>query len=97
MGYGGNAWASPRDDAPRWAEIHRQPAADRSFAIGIGRPRLIHVLYPYEGREVLCTGSVLSYYEYWERDRLTDEEWKAKLDSPAAPPMPDWLTPILAK
>lgn len=97
MGYGGNAWASPRDDAPRWAEIHRQPAADRSFAIGIGRPRLIHVLYPYEGREVLCTGSVMSYYEYWERDRLTDEEWKAKLDSPAAPPMPDWLTPILAK
>ena len=97
MGYGGNAWASPHDDAPRWAEVHRQPAADRGFAIGIGRPRLIHVLYPYEGREVLCTGSVLSYYEYWERNRLTDEEWKAKLDSPAAPPPPDWLTPDLAR
>jgi len=97
MGYGGNAWASPRDDAPRWTEIHRQPAADRSFAIGIGRPRLIHVLYPYEGREVLCTGSVMSYYEYWERDRLTDKQWKAKLDSRAAPPPPDWLAPFVAK
>lgn len=97
MGYGGNAWASPRDDAPRWAEIHRQPAADRGLAIGIGRPRLIHVLYPYEGREVLCTGSVMSYYEYWERDRLTDEQWRAKLDSPSAPPPPEWLTPFMAR
>jgi hypothetical protein len=97
MGYDDSSWMMPRDDAPRWTEIHRQPAADRGFAIGIGRPRLIHVLYPYEGREVLCTGSVMSYYEYWERDRLTDEEWKAKLDSPAAPPPPDWLAPILAK
>ncbi|HLP08463.1 MAG TPA: DUF3160 domain-containing protein, partial [Opitutaceae bacterium] len=97
MGYGGNAWVSPRDDAPRCAEVHRQPTADRGFAVGIGRPRLIHVLYPYEGREVLCTGSVMSYYEYWERDRLNDEEWKAKLDSSAAPPPPDWLTPYLAR
>ena len=55
------------------------------------------MLYPYEGREVLCTGSVMSYYEYWERDRLTDDEWKAKLDSPAAPPPPDWLAPFVAK
>ena len=33
----------------------------------------------------------------WERDRLTDDEWKAKLDSPAAPPPPDWLAPFVAK
>lgn len=97
MGYDDSSWMIPRDDSPRWAEVHRQPAADRGFAVGIGRPRLIHVLYPYEGREVLCTGSVMSYYEYWERDRLTDEQWKAKLDSPAAPPPPDWLAPYLAK
>ena len=97
MGYAETSWMMPRDDAPRWAEVHRQPAADRGFAVGIGRPRLIHVLYPYEGHEVLCTGSVMSYYEYWERDRLTDEQWKAKLDSPDAPAMPDWLTPYLAR
>ncbi len=97
MGYAESSWMIPRDDAPRWAEVHRQPTADRTFAIGTGRPRLIHVLYPYEGREVLCTGSVMSYYEYWENGHLTDEEWKAKLDSPAAPPPPDWLTPFMAR
>jgi hypothetical protein len=30
-------------------------------------------------------------------NRLTDEEWKAKLDSPAAPPPLDWIAPFVAK
>ncbi len=44
------------------------------------------------------TFTVLSYYKEWTpTKRLTDAEWKQKLDSPAAPPPPDWLAPILAK
>lgn len=97
-GYFGNAWLVPRDDAPRWAAVARDPATDTQRAVGIGRPRLIHLLYPYAGEEVLCTGAVLSYYEYAEAGHsLTDEEWKRKLDSAAAPQMPTWVTPFLAR
>ena len=97
MGYYGNSWGTPKDDAPRWVEIHRDPNIGKSLAVGVGRPRPIYVLYPWNGGEILCRGSVMSYYEYWETGHLTDEEWKAKLDSKDAPPMPSWIMPLVAK
>ena len=79
------------------ASIVRDPTTDTQLAVGIGRARLIHVLYPYGDGEVLCTGAVMSYYEYPETaPPLTDFEWRTKLDSPAAPPLPEWLKPYLA-
>ncbi len=97
-GYFGNSWLTPRDDAPRWASVARDPNTDTQLAVGIGRARLIHVLYPYGDGEVLCTGAVMSYYEYPEPGTpLTDVEWRTKLDSPAAPPLPEWLKPYLAR
>jgi len=97
MGYEGNSYESPKDDAPRWAEVHRNNQKDYSLAIGVGRPRIIYVLYPWNGMEILCQGSVMSYFEYHSRERLTDAEWKQLLDSPQAPAQPDWLQPYLAK
>lgn len=97
MGYDGNSWLSPKDDAPRWVEIHRDPNVGKSLAVGVGRPRKLYVLYPWNGGEILCRGSVMSYYEYWEPGHLTDEEWKAKLDSKGAPSMPSWIAPIVAR
>jgi hypothetical protein len=99
MGYFGNTWISPRDDAPRWAKVHRFSLAqgDESLAVGVGRARLLHVLYPWNGGEILCQGAVLPYYEYREKERLTDEEWRAKLDSPDAPPQPDWIEAITVR
>ncbi|MBK9991436.1 MAG: DUF3160 domain-containing protein [Verrucomicrobia bacterium] len=47
-----------------------------SLAVAIGRPRFFYVLYPWNGMQVLCTGSVLQYYEYDSAQRLTDVEWK---------------------
>lgn len=97
-GYFGNSWLTPRDDAPRWATVASDPATDTNLAVATGRARLIRVLYPYRGGEVLCTGAVMSYYEYPEKSRaLTDEEWKTKLDSAAPPPLPAWLSPFLAR
>ena len=97
MGYFGNSWLKPRDDAPRWATVTTDPNHDVMLAVGVGRPRLLHVLYPWQGQEILCTGSVMSYYEYPEKRRLTDAEWKTKLDSADAPPQPAWLAPYVAK
>jgi hypothetical protein len=97
MGYEGNSYEVPKDDAPRWAEVHRNIPKELSLAVGIGRPRVIFVLYPWNGMEILCQGSVMSYYEYHSKERLTDEEWKQLLDSPQAPPQPEWIQTRRAK
>ncbi|WP_324726024.1 DUF3160 domain-containing protein [Actomonas aquatica] len=97
MGYDGNSWLTPRDDAPRWTAVLNDPAFDRVLAVGTGRPRLIHVLYPWNGHEVLCQGAVMSYYEYAARERLTDGEWLELLDSKYAPALPEWVEPILVR
>jgi len=83
----------PRDDAPRWAEVSGLPENGKFLAAGVGRPRELYVLYPWNGIEVLCVGSVMQYYEYETGDRLTDDAWRALIDSPAAPPLPAWFQP----
>lgn len=92
-GYFGNAWLSPRDDAPRWAEVSGLPERGKFLAAGVGRPREFYVLYPWNGMEILCVGSVMQYYEYETDQRLTDDAWRSLLDSPAAPSLPAWLLP----
>lgn len=91
MGYFGNSWLSPRDDAPRWVAVSHDPMHNKSLAAAIGRPRNFYVLYPWNGMQVLCTGSVMQYYEYDSPAQLTDSEWKTLLDSPQAPDLPDWM------
>lgn len=55
---------------------------------GIARPRELFVLYPWQGRDVLCRGAVLPYHEFATDRRLTDTEWRALLDGgKAAPPL----------
>lgn len=97
MGYFGNAWLTPRDDAPRWTTVASDPSTNTMLAVATGRARLIHVLYPWKGIEILCTGSVMSYYEYPAKARLTDEAWKNLLDSDAAPAIPAWIAPHVAR
>lgn len=97
MGYYGNSYEVPNDDAPRWAEVHRNMPADFSLVAAIGRPREIYVLYPWNGMEILCTGSVMPYFEYQSKERLTDTEWKGLLDSSRAPLQPGWLRPFVGK
>ena len=39
----------------------------------------------------------MPYYEFVDETRLTDEEWKARLDSNARPDVPAWLRPIICE
>ena len=32
--------------------------------VGVARPRALYVLYPIKGKEILCRGVVLPYYEF---------------------------------
>ncbi len=95
MLYGGNSYLEPNDDAPRVADILSNPNDGRHLHVGVGRPRAVYVLYPYEGRDVLCRGAVLPYFESLGTTRLTDEDWRALLGSAEAPSPPEWLMPIV--
>lgn len=92
MGYFGSTPIS-LDDSLRWAEITRDPRQHSSFAAATGRPCALYVLYPWHGTEILCVGAVIPYYEDHSTDRLTDAEWRAKLDHAPAPDQPAWLAP----
>jgi len=92
MFYGGNSWLTPRDDAPRVVDVFHDPNRGKRLHVGIGRPRPLFVLYPWRGREVLCIGGVLPYYEFEAAEPLTDVEWKALLDSENAPKPPAWCS-----
>lgn len=95
MGYESDAVDAPKDDAPRWTTVAHDPWSDRNLAVATGRPRALYVLYPWKGTRILCCGAVMPYYEYAAPGRLTDPEWKAKLDSPAPPAQPGWVQPLL--
>jgi hypothetical protein len=95
MLYGGNAWLTPRDDAPRVVDVFSNPNNGKVLEVGIARARALWVLYPWQGRDVLCRGAVMPYYEFTSPQRLTNAEWKAVLDSPNRPAPPAWLKPLL--
>jgi len=96
MLYGGNSAAQyPEDDAPRIADVYSNAELRTNLHVGIGRARALYVLYPWDGDVVLCRGAVMPYYEFTDPGRLTDDEWKARLDSEARPKVPAWLRPII--
>jgi hypothetical protein len=94
MGYLSSASEMGKDDAPRWTTVFFDPASNRNLAVATGRPRALYVLYPWQGKTILCRGAVLPYFEYRSEARLTDAEWKDLLDSPQAPAQPDWIQPL---
>lgn len=95
MLYGGNSYLTPRDDAPRTADIFANPNEGQYLHVGISRPQAIYVLYPFKGGEVLCRGAVMPYHEFRHAQRLTDSAWKTLLDSPKRPATPEWIKPII--
>ena len=95
MFYGGNAYLTPQDDAPRVVDVFDNPQQSGYLHVGIARPRKLYVLYPWKGRHVLCEGAVLPYYEFVATSRLTDESWKARLDSAERPSIPEWFAPVV--
>ena len=66
--------------------------------LGTGFVDYIFVTVPDdEGGFQVATGGVYSYYEFWNTgQRLTDEEWRAQLDSGTNPPRPEWQAAFLA-
>lgn len=93
MGYAGY-W---HDNTPRWSVGFDDPTSKTSLIVATGRPRVIYVLYPWNGMEVLCQGAVVPYFEYRSTERLSDSEWQHRLDGADAPATPSWLQPYFGK
>jgi hypothetical protein len=66
---------------------------------GVGYVDRIYVVVPLEGKLQIAQGGVFSYYEFEQpRDnRLTDQEWRDKLDSAAPPVLPVWASKFVLK
>ena len=97
MGYDNNEFEDVHDDAPRIADIYSDPQTGQKMEVGIGRPLVMYLLYPYGGKSILTHGAVLPYYEFSSADRLTDQSWADLLTTPAAPAPPEWLGHVTAK
>ena len=83
-------------DAALVADIQSGP--DGVLELGTGRISRILVLVPDDsGVFQVAQGGVYSYYEFTSPPgvRLTDEEWRARLDSGQAPARPAWQKAIL--
>lgn len=69
---------------------------DRILLEGVGQPTRIYVVLPDEPFRI-GTGAVFTTYEFEGTldQRMTDEEWQAKVESGQTPPMPSWLSQIV--
>jgi hypothetical protein len=88
---------SADEDAAIVADIASSP--NEVLEVATGRFDRVYVLVPDdEGAFQVAVGAVYSYYEFTSPagQRLTDEAWRAMLDSGEAPERPSWVQPILA-
>jgi hypothetical protein len=97
MLYYGNSYVEPKDDSPKIADVCYNPTQSKGYLhVGIGRPRTLYVLYPWQRRQILCIGAVMPYYEFAHQTRLNDSEWKEFLGSNQRPNVPDWLNEVIS-
>ncbi|MBW2250185.1 MAG: DUF3160 domain-containing protein, partial [Deltaproteobacteria bacterium] len=76
-GYG---YHGSNDEEPHIISVYSRPEKNTRLYTGTGKPRLMYLLYPYKGKEILCIGAVIPYYEFVSPIGLTDEQWKKRFD-----------------
>jgi hypothetical protein len=83
------------------ADVHTGPIGDRLYALqeGVGHAHELYVVYPVEGKLQIGRGAVFSYHEFTVpiEERMTDEDWQAKLASPQPPQPPKWTASFLSR
>jgi hypothetical protein len=83
------------------ADVHTGPIGRELYALeeGVAHANELYVIYPIEGRLQIGRGAVFGYHEFTVPvdQRLTDEEWQAKLDSSQPPQPPKWTASFLSK
>ena len=69
---------------------------DEIFSIGTGKPMEIFVIYPHEGKLYMGRGATFSYYEFLNKERLTDEDWQ-KMVYDEATDFPTWYKGLVTE
>lgn len=69
---------------------------DEIFSIGTGKPMEIFVIYPHEGKLYMGRGATFSYYEFLNKERLTDEDWQ-KMVYDEATDFPTWYKDLVTE
>ena len=87
---------SDEDDTPCISSVFTSFRSQRTLHAAVSRPQAIYVLYPWHGTKYLCRGAVQPYREFVSESTITDDEWRELLNSGNAPPLPDWLQPIVS-
>lgn len=74
------------------ADIHT--AVPDAFTVAVGHADDLIAVVPIEGKLFLARGPAFSYYEFTVpmAERMTDEQWKARLREGKAPPRPFWVS-----
>ncbi|GAA4347397.1 hypothetical protein GCM10023185_02480 [Hymenobacter saemangeumensis] len=62
--------------------------------VGVGTADALYTIVDINGAAVVAVGPVFSYYEFSSPNRLTDEEWQARL-AKSPPPRPTWLQELI--
>lgn len=88
------AYHLPEGEMPKVPVVAAVAGAENSvLEVGVGQVDRIYVAVPLEGKWEIAQGGVFSYYEFQQpRDqRLTDDEWRAKLATSEAT-LPAWAS-----
>ena len=81
------------------ADVASNPDAGTVLEVGTGGVDTIYVIIDSPEGLQLTRGSVYSYYEFIQNidQRLTDDEWRAKLAEGDVPARPDWIDAFYAE
>jgi hypothetical protein len=102
--FGDNLWyirymyELPQSDPPKSAaivaDVASNSAAGKVLQVGTGGVDYIYVITSSPNGLQVTRGAVFSYYEFEQPvdSRLTDEEWRAKVDGGQLPPRPAWTS-----
>ncbi len=89
-----------KDDMPLIADVYANPnpLIGKVLEVGIGKAMPIHVIIEHGGKQYLCTGGVMSYYEFPQpiTRRLNDREWRGTLNSGKVE-LPKWTSSFVGK
>jgi hypothetical protein len=86
----------PQSDPPKSAaivaDVASNSAAGKALEVGTGGVDYIYVITNSPNGLQVTRGAVFSYYEFEQPidSRLTDEEWRAKVEAGELPPRPAW-------
>ena len=64
--------------------------------IGTGKPMEIFVIYPHQDKLYMGRGATFSYYEFLNKERLTDEDWQ-KMVYDEETDFPSWYKDIVTE